>query len=610
MTIMFSGVCFMPTKVKLTVSKGQKQGETYIFDQIDSLVIGRKDDCSIVLPEKTVSRYHCVINVNPPSVLVYDFGSLNGTFLNGKIIGQREAGTSPEQAREQKASEFKLSNGDELGLGSDCSLSLSIVQPFFCVDCSAELDPEADEKYSVGVNEYICGNCHRTREKEAKEALEREEAEQARRKEEEAAKRLAEQKAAQLAKIEQAAKIKAEKEAAEKARKLAEAEAVALAAKQQAERLQREKEEAERKAAAERAAQARAQLNQKKCAVCGKAMPRVGGNICQDCINDPRKLLDILLQDAMKGIHQANEAPELRNEAVKINGYRKIKELGRGGMGYVLLVEDEKTKKQYALKQVLPQQANSAINHLLFEREALISGQLNHRNVVRQYEYGSSRGAKFVLMEYCPGGDVDHLIRRTGGKLSLELATHIMLQVLDGFTYTHNAEVEVLTEQGIPVKKIGVVHRDFKPSNIFLSDDSSKPIAKIADFGLAKAYELSGLSGFTQEGSIAGSFEFQPRQQIKNLRFSRPEVDIWAAAASYYYMLTGCFAKDFPYVQNNPVAHRIQCALNNSAIPVRKRNPSIPAKLAEVIDTALIDNPSIVFSSAAELKSRIEDALS
>jgi serine/threonine-protein kinase len=599
----------MPAKVKLTVSKGQKRGESHVFDQIDSLVIGRKDDCSIVLPEKTVSRYHCVINVNPPSVLVYDFGSLNGTFLNGKIIGQREANVSPEQAREQKASEFPLNNGDELGLGSDCSLSLSIIQPIFCADCSTELNPETDEKHPVGVDAYICANCHQIRENEAKAAAARKEEEQRKREEEKAARHLAEQKAANLARKEQTAKAKAEKEAAEKARKLAEAEAAALAAKQQAERLQRDKEEAERKAAAERAAQARARQNQKQCEVCGKAMPRVGGNICQDCINDPRKLLEMLLQDAVKGINLANAAPELKNEAAKIHGYRKIKELGCGGMGYVLLVEDEKTKEQYALKQILPQQANSAINHLLFEREALISGQLNHQNVVRQYEYGSSRGAKFVLMEYCRGGDVDHLIKRKGGKLSIDLATHIMLQILDGFSYTHNAEVEVMMEGGIPVKKIGVVHRDFKPSNIFLSDDSNKPIAKIADFGLAKAYELSGLSGFTQEGSIAGSFEFQPRQQIKNLRFSRPEVDVWAAAASYYYMLTGCFAKDFPYVRNNPVAHRIQCALNNSAIPIRKRNPNIPAKLAEVIDAALIDNPAIPFSSAATLKTMIEDAL-
>ncbi len=599
----------MPAKVKLTVSKGQKQGETYVFDQIDSLVIGRKGDCSIVLPEKTVSRYHCVIKVNPPSVLVYDFGSLNGTFLNGKIIGQREANISPEQAREQKASEFPLSNGDELGLGSDCSLSLTIIQPIFCADCSVELDPETDEKHPVGANTYICGNCHKIKENEAKEAAAREKAEQEKRKEEEAAKRLAEQKAAKLAQKEQAAKEKAEKETAEKARKLAEEEAAALAAKQQAEQLQREKEEAERKAAIERAAQVRARQNQKKCTVCGKVMPRGGGSICQDCINDPRKLLDMLLQDAVNAVNLADAAPELKNEAVKIHGYRKIKELGCGGMGYVLLVEDEKTKKQYALKQILPQKANSAINHLLFEREALISGQLHHQNVVRQYEYGSSRGAKFVLMEYCQGGDADNLIRKKGGKLDIDLATQIMLQILDGFTYTHNAEVEVMTEQGLTVKKIGVVHRDFKPSNIFLSDDSNNPIAKIADFGLAKAYELSGLSGFTQEGSMAGSFEFQPRQQIKNLRFSRPEVDVWAAAASYYYMLTGCFAKDFPYVQSNHMAHRIQCALNNSAIPIRKRNSSIPAKLAEVIDAALIDNPAIVISSAATLKNMIEDAL-
>ena len=92
----------MPSKITLKVSQGALSGQEFVYDETTSCIVGRANDCSPQLPtdeaHKTVSRHHCLLDINPPDIRVRDFGSLNGTYVNGKKIGQREKGMSPEQA--------------------------------------------------------------------------------------------------------------------------------------------------------------------------------------------------------------------------------------------------------------------------------------------------------------------------------------------------------------------------------------------------------------------------------------------------------------------------------------------------------------------------------
>ena len=107
-------------KVKLTIIEGKLKGKTFEFTDRTTCIIGRHLDCYPKLPDdadhNTISRYHCLLDINPPDIRVRDFGSKNGTYVNNKKIGQREANQTPEEAAKIKFPEYDLKRGDELKL--------------------------------------------------------------------------------------------------------------------------------------------------------------------------------------------------------------------------------------------------------------------------------------------------------------------------------------------------------------------------------------------------------------------------------------------------------------------------------------------------------------
>ncbi len=150
----------------------------------------------------------------------------------------------------------------------------------------------------------------------------------------------------------------------------------------------------------------------------------------------------------------------------------------------------------------------------------------------------------------------------------------------------------------------GLVHRDLKPSNIFLIQQDEKLTPKIGDYGLAKAFDLAGLSGQTLTGTTAGSPAFMPRQQLLDFKHVLPEVDVWATAACFYYMVTGDCPRDFTKTKDVWLA-----VLQNDPVPILQRNGNIPEKLAEVIDLALVEKPQLYFSTADGFKRALLDSL-
>lgn len=345
------------------------------------------------------------------------------------------------------------------------------------------------------------------------------------------------------------------------------------------------------------------------CADCGKniglvpndfvSMPE-GTIFCCQCKEKHDKEVKQKKEQEKKGINTPKVVGLKPQENILLfRGYKTIKLLGRGGMGEVWLAENEHSGEICAIKRMLPKSAVVPEAKKLFLREAALAGQLVHNNIVRQYSFENRDDGIFIVMEYCDGGSVDDQMRKNNRLYTVDEALECIIQTLDGLEYAHKAEVVTRLPNGKAMATTGVVHRDFKPSNIFITNQNGMKIFKVADFGLAKSYETAGLSDHTRAGQIAGTPNFMPRQQVIDFRFSKPEVDVWASAASIYFMLTGYVPK-----QNNKKDPWL-CAVSENAVPIRKRNPSIPVKLARVIDEALIDNPSIPFKSAKAFQNEL-----
>ena len=512
----------MPAKVTLEVRRGNLAGQKFVFDERTMCIIGRAKDCEIKIPKdenhRTISRHHCLLDINPPDIRVRDFGSLNGTYVNGKKIGQRQNDQKPEEAAVSSFPEYDLKDGDNIRLGSTI-IRIGIFAPVVCANCAAEIPDSQQTDPQRVLDACLCKSC--------------------------------------------VAKIK-----------------------------QEDRDKASRKTLAEEV---------KLCAKCGRNVTgetgsnRQGEYICAACRANPFKLLDILL-------HQANTG---NKDLAAIEGYQYIKELGRGGMGAVYLARHEKTNRQVALKMMLPKVAASSNATEKFLREIENTKALRHPNVVQLFDSGCSQGTFFFTLEYCEGGSVDKLMKQHGGRLPIDKAAPIVLQALDGLHYAHNVEIPfVKLKDGRIGRGRGLVHRDMKPQNIFLSASGNSFVAKLGDYGLAKAFDLAGLSGHTFTGEVFGTPMFMPRQQVLKYLEVRPEIDVWAMAATLYNMLTGYVPRNF-----SPKADVWQTVLQTDPVPIRKRKPDIPARVAEVIDHALIDKPEIGFKTAIEFKQALERAL-
>ena len=280
-----------------------------------------------------------------------------------------------------------------------------------------------------------------------------------------------------------------------------------------------------------------------------------------------------------------------------IPGYRLVKKLGEGGMGIVYLAEERASKKLFGVKMVRKELLTKSQFVDKFVRESKLHMQYDHRNVAKIYDVGEYNGAPYILMEYYSNGTLSQYYEKIkNSPLKYELTRQLFIQILTGLDYLHHAEVKVKLQDGSEKTFHGIVHRDLKPDNIFVSYDSSgNVVLKIADFGMAKSFEAAGLSGNTITGSWGGTMAFMPRQQIIDFKYCKPDVDIWAAAASIYYMMT-----KYPPKKLKLGVQAAAAIVNGSAIPIRNRDRKIPKEFAEIIDRALVDE-ELYYKNASDL---------
>jgi serine/threonine-protein kinase len=279
---------------------------------------------------------------------------------------------------------------------------------------------------------------------------------------------------------------------------------------------------------------------------------------------------------------------ELKRQPQPVPGYEMIKLLGRGGMGCVMLARSEKTGRAVAIKTLLPEVAVTDQAVRRFMREIEVAAALDHPNIVRYLESGTHNGAVYLVSEFVEGSDAARLADSQGGRLPYKQAIDVITQALDALAYA-------------PGK--GYIHRDIKESNILLSGSAPNYTAKLTDFGLAKSFTQSGMSGITMAGDMAGTFAYMPPEQIKDFRNVKPTSDIYAIGMTAYSLLAGETALDIG--SSGDMAATVRAIFEGQIVPLRQRAPEVPERVAEVIERALAKDPAHRWQSAAAMRTAL-----
>lgn len=210
----------------------------------------------------------------------------------------------------------------------------------------------------------------------------------------------------------------------------------------------------------------------------------------------------------------------------QINQYILKERIGTGGMGIVWSAEQISMQRLVAIK-FLPDVESNPETEARFEREVKMISQLEHPHILPVYAYGQEFGAPYIVMRYMPGGTViDRLNKRD---LTLKLALDIIAQIAGALDYAHDQEI---------------IHRDVKPSNIFLDEQS---YAYLADFGLAKS--MSGDYDLTRtDDGISGTPDYMSPEQVRGIKLDG-RADIYSLGVIGFQLLTG----RLPYMGKSPM---------------------------------------------------------
>jgi serine/threonine protein kinase len=252
----------------------------------------------------------------------------------------------------------------------------------------------------------------------------------------------------------------------------------------------------------------------------------------------------------------------------------KAKTFGHGGF-----------ENQLVIKRILSHLSVNDQFVRMFMDEAKVSVLLQNANIVRIYDFGKIRDNYFIAMECVEGKDAKLILRKLAERRKLlprEFAVYIAMEAAKGLDYAHKRT----TLQGQP---LSIVHRDVSPSNLLVSYSGE---VKVADFGIVKAANCAEDTG---AGMLKGKFEYMSPEQASGLELDRRS-DIFSLGIILHEMLTG--RRLFKTEDEIRTLERIKAG---DVDPPSTQNPSVPARLDEIVMRALARNADDRYQDAREL---------
>ena len=274
-------------------------------------------------------------------------------------------------------------------------------------------------------------------------------------------------------------------------------------------------------------------------------------------------------------------APAVSLVGRTISHYRILEEIGAGGMGVVYRAHDERLDRDVALKVLPAGTLTDDAARRQFRREALTLAKLNHPNIATIFDFDCQDNLDFLAMELLTGQPLSGKL--VDGPLSEHEIQRLGRQFAEGLAAAHDQ---------------GVIHRDLKPGNLFVTPDGR---LKILDFGLAKLRAPEANPDLTQTletttAAISGTVPYMPPEQLRGQAVD-VRSDIYGAGAVLYEMATG--RRPFPQRQS---AELMAAILHETPVSARSLNRVLSAQLDSVITRALEKEPGRRYQTARELQ--------
>ena len=258
--------------------------------------------------------------------------------------------------------------------------------------------------------------------------------------------------------------------------------------------------------------------------------------------------------------------------------YELLSQLGAGSSGIVYRARDQVLGRQIALKVMRPESQLDPEVAERFRREARACAQLQHPNIVTVYDLGEAEGgAIYIAMELLAGIDLRTAIRQRT-RLPVALKIQAMALVCDALGHAH---------------RHGIVHRDVKPSNLFLRAGGQP---KILDFGIAKL----ATSVLTRTGKILGTPNYMAPEQITGQK-CEARSDLFSVAIVAFEFLTGAHPFRAPFIPKRIV--------NDEPESLCEADPALPLQLQAALARGMAKDPDLRFQTGEEFASALRDVL-
>lgn len=270
--------------------------------------------------------------------------------------------------------------------------------------------------------------------------------------------------------------------------------------------------------------------------------------------------------------------------------YRIERLVGSGGMAHVLAARHVQLGHLVAIKVVDPSLVDDDDVKERFAREARAMAALSSDHVVRVHDVGAlPSGLPFMVMDLLEGKDLSHVLAERG-RLPFDEACSYIDQACEAVDEAHRA---------------GLVHRDLKPQNLFLTIENGRSMVRVLDFGIARVVgggRMGKLATLTRVGDVIGTLTYMAPEQIRDSHSVEPRTDIWALGACLYRLITG--KPPFTATSDAGLAEAI---LVRDPTPISNHVDGAPSVLVSVILRCLRKTPKERFATVRDLRNALAE---